>query len=312
MRVPGEARDRPLPSFTRPTKDGLAPHVRIYLLGVEDDPLLVAMRARRIEPVDVLTWQAVVQHIEFRAARCWIEVAELAELTCMTPPQVEASLTRLLAAELLAVHRDAEHPAWWFFVVSPSQVGSGRLDAQRKAWAQWQEALALQLPVPRPGERAPSRRAWRALVERTRAGLAEQGTGRIRAAMEAALAEAEREQLEAAARAAEAGQVSAATERERELVLVGAGGGASGSAQVVAPAAAAGPARPRARRAGGGSAAGGGAPRRRQPSTLPSMAGQGRVVDLKHTPAQQEAERQRQQQLDEARRARAAAKAAAA
>lgn len=188
-RVPGEPRDRPLPSFTRPTKDGLPPHVRIYLLGVEEDPLLVAMRARAIQPEDVLVWQLVVAHIEFRAARCWVEVAELAALTCMPQPQVEESLARLLAAELLAVHRDAEHPAWWFFTVSPSQVGSGRLDAQRRAWAQWQEALALKLPVPRPGERAPSRKRWRALVEQARAELREQGVEQTRAALTDAITE---------------------------------------------------------------------------------------------------------------------------
>jgi len=132
----------------------------------------VEVRAGRLEPVDCLVWHAVTQCFEINAARSWCEPSDLVDATALPLTQVEESLARLLEVQLLAVHRDIERPVWWHFVLPPQLISAGRLSGQVLAWRRWQEALALGLPVPKPGEKAPSQGGWRAQLERCRAELA--------------------------------------------------------------------------------------------------------------------------------------------
>ncbi|MCP9911625.1 hypothetical protein KBZ15_17195 [Cyanobium sp. BA20m-p-22] len=107
-------------------------------------PLLVALRHGQIEAGDVAVVLAILGAFEWKGGRCWAEWPDLAAATGMAEAAVMAATDRLQAAELLAVGRDADRPAWWFWVLHPLVVSDGRTtqQAERMRWAQWQQLLA--------------------------------------------------------------------------------------------------------------------------------------------------------------------------
>ena len=159
MRVPGEIRQKPSPSAHRPTKNGRSPFALVPLLP-DGGPLLVALRQGQIEAGDVAVVLAILGAFEWKGGRCWAEWPDLAAATGMAEAAVMAAADRLQAAELLAVGRDADRPAWWFWVLHPLVVSDGRTtqQAERMRWAQWQQLLA---GGARPGDRVSGTRRRR-------------------------------------------------------------------------------------------------------------------------------------------------------
>ena len=143
MRAPGEIRQKPSPSGSRPTTNGRPPFALVPLLP-GGGPALQALRTGEIEPHDFAVLDALRQSFEWKGGRCWAEWPDLAAATGMPEESVRSATERLMQAQLLAVGRDADRPRWWFWVLHPWLVSDGRTtqQAERMRWAQWEQLLA--------------------------------------------------------------------------------------------------------------------------------------------------------------------------
>jgi hypothetical protein len=141
--APGEIRQKPTPSGSRPTTNGRPPFALVPLLP-GGGPALQALRAGEIEPQDFAVLDALRQAFEWKGGRCWAEWVDLATATGMPEELVKPATERLMQAQLLAVGRDADYRRWWFWVLHPSLVSDGRTtqQAERMRWAQWEQLLA--------------------------------------------------------------------------------------------------------------------------------------------------------------------------
>lgn len=274
--LPGEIRQKPTPSASRPTTNGRPPFALVTLLP-DGGPLLSALRQGLVEASDAALVIALQQRFEWRACRCWADWSDLAASTGMPEEAVRAAAERLMQAKLLAVGRHSENPSWAYWAVHPDLASDGRTTelAERRRWAQWAELLAA-------GARMDDR------VSGSRLRYLKQL--------------ARKREQKAAARAA--------AERSARVLVAAL----APEAPADRPAPARGVQRPPAAAApaGGGGAGGGRQPEpaeqtiRRQ-GLLSEIGSRARVVDLRPTPEQRAAEAEWQAQADERRRARSAA-----
>lgn len=156
------------------------PFAMLPLLG-PDSPALVALQADRLHPRDLALLWVLIQHLDWRTGRIWMNHAQLAAaMGHRATGTVVRCITRLKAEGLVARGRDKKDPRRWFWCLNPMTVASSggkhRRDvqilqfeeaAERAALnafngqkvAAWhrarREAAVAAAPVPEPGPGGP-------------------------------------------------------------------------------------------------------------------------------------------------------------
>lgn len=100
------------------------PFSMLPLLG-PDSPALVALRSDRLHPRDLALLWVLIQHVDWRTGRIWMNHEQLAAaMGHQATGTVVKCITRLKAEGLVARGRDKRDPRRWFWCLNPMTVAS--------------------------------------------------------------------------------------------------------------------------------------------------------------------------------------------
>jgi len=104
-------------------------------------PLLVALRAGRLQGRDVAILWALVATVDWRSGRSWTSITEMAAATGRSWHSAQQSLGRLRKEALLARGSDNRDPRRRYWCINPVVAATGGPARRQQQWQQFQRAL---------------------------------------------------------------------------------------------------------------------------------------------------------------------------